>query len=114
MKKGKRSDLISLLHVRVASVSVSASALRGQGAKGVVAAARKSLVDVNLRSFKGLTPSGFRRRLDAETEQVRRRLPAKARHWGAARKALNIYLRGVVYNRHLCAFYKLAKIERFL
>jgi hypothetical protein len=41
-------------------------------------------------------------------------LPRGAQHWGPARKFLNIFLRGVVYNRYLCDEYALAGIVPWL
>jgi len=52
--------------------------------------------------------------LDRHTEALRRRFPLKARHWGAARKALNLFLMDACHNRHLYAYHKLSTIEQWL
>jgi len=40
-------------------------------------------------------------------------LPKKARHWGRARKGLNIFLRGCRYTSYLRDEYRLAQAEDF-
>ena len=41
-------------------------------------------------------------------------MPARSRSWGRARKALNIFLRNVLYNRYLSGAYSLSSIEQYL
>ena len=41
------------------------------------------------------------------------RLPLKARHWGLARKGLNIFLRGCLYTSYLRDHYALGLAEEF-
>ena len=69
---------------------------------------------MNLRRFKVRSRAQFLKLLDQETEKVRRKLPEGARHWGIARKVLNIFLRDVVYNRHLSSHFGLCRIECWL
>ena len=52
--------------------------------------------------------------LDRSTHLFLNDLPQGAKHWGAARKILNIFLRGVFYNKFLCEYYKLDCVEPWL
>jgi hypothetical protein len=85
--------MIRLLHERTAEVAIGPSTLRNQGAPGVVLAARQFLKELNLDSFRTSTEQQFRARLNTATKRLKDRLPKKARNWGAARKAINIFLR---------------------
>jgi hypothetical protein len=53
----------------------------------------------------------FRRNLDAATEQLRKALPRGGQSWGIARKALNLFLRGALYNHYLRGAYRLQQSE---
>jgi len=109
----KKEDL-RLLHNRTAYFCIGASTLWNQGAKGVLKKAREHLKGINLKKFSKKTRKEFQRVLDKETEVLKNALPRGARNWGAARKALNIFLRDVLYNYHLSTEYKLRPIEKWL
>jgi hypothetical protein len=106
-------DLRILRH-RIARGSISRSTLRGQGAKGVVACARQYLEKVRLWKYSVDSREDFLNILNIETKRLQKSLPKGAQNWGAARKAINIFLREVLYNHHLARSYQLRKIERFL
>lgn len=106
--------MIRLLHEHTAEVAIGASTLRNQGAPGVVLAARLFLKELNLDSFRTSTEQQFRARLNTATKRLRDRLPRKARNWGAARKAINIFLRDALYNHYLRSRYRLDHIEGWL
>jgi hypothetical protein len=72
------------------------------------------LKSVRLRRFRVRSRSAFERALDLETRRIQARLPRGARRWGVARKVLNIFLRSVVYHRHLCSTYGLERTEGWL
>jgi hypothetical protein len=40
--------------------------------------------------------------------------PSGAQHWGAARKALNLFLRDVLYNHYLSQHFRFRRIEKWL
>jgi hypothetical protein len=109
----KKEDL-KLLHHRIAHFALGPSTLWNQGAKGVLKKAREHLKGVHLKYFSKKTCDEFRRALDKETERLRKNLPKGAQNWGAARKALNIFLRDVLYNYHLSTEYRLRPIEKWL
>ena len=99
---------------RIANTSIAPSAARGMGPAGTIPAARKYLSRIDLSKFSVHSEKEFTGRLNYCTGSLRRRLPEGARYWGSSRKFLNIFLRGVVYNRHLCRQYGLSHIERWL
>jgi hypothetical protein len=98
----------------MAELAIGSSTLRNQGAKGVVRSAREFLKRINLETFRAESAGAFDARLDSATEELRRRLPEGARNWGAARKALNVFLRDVLYNSYLRSRYRFDQIETWL
>jgi hypothetical protein len=99
---------------RTAVLAIGPSTLRNQGASGVVSAARDGLSRLNLAAFRVATPAAFDKQLNASTERLRKSLPPDAQHWGTARKAINIYLRDVVYSVHLSNHFGLSVIRPWL
>jgi hypothetical protein len=98
----------------VAQTAIGTSTLRNQGSKGVILAARTFLQDVNLQKFSAKTHSQFARVLEQYTNELQNSFPENSKNWGAARKALNIFLRDVVYNKYLCERLNLEQIESWL
>ena len=109
-----KNNFISKVPQFVAIESVGVSALRGQG-KGVLGETRNYLGKLDLRSLRDIkTKDQFIRWLDIHTEKIMGRLPVKNRPWGAARKAINLFLRGCLYNQYLCKEYNLRKYEKWM
>lgn len=106
--------LADLFQIRVAEGAVGPSAMRNQGNSKVVHHARQYLAAIDLTRFAVKREALFRALLDRHTEQLRRRLPARAKHWGTARKALNLFLRDILYHRYLSEHFKFHLIERWL
>jgi hypothetical protein len=109
-----RSVFLDTLRFRLAETAVGPSALRKQGAPGVIAAARFFLKGLDLRTFVETDGAAFLSRLDAATVSLQEGLPAGTRHWGAARKALNLFLRDAVYCWDLADHYGLQAIRGWL
>ena len=86
----------------MAVTTVGSSALRNQGSKGVIKAARTYHAGMGLSNFRVADEAAFLRELDSATEELKAGLPPGAQNWGAARKALNLFLRDTCYNRFLC------------
>lgn len=107
--------LVKLARIREAVVCVGASTARGM-ATGTVEASRDFLRSLDLRRFVTKTEDEFLRQLDASTDELASELPRRNEqpNWGGARKFLNIFLRGCLYNRYVCKYYRLDWIERFL
>ncbi len=99
---------------RMASTSVGPSTARGMGPKGTISAARNYLANINIKSFNKRTEKKFIESLNKETQSFLEQLPNGAKNWGAARKFINIFLRGIIYNRFLCEKYNLYHIEPWL
>lgn len=99
---------------RFRAEEIPANAIRNQGAPGVLGAARAFLRRLSLPRFRTRSRARFEAHLDAVTERLRRKLPAKAQHWGTARKAVNLFLRDCVYDHHLRTRYGLATVEPWL
>jgi hypothetical protein len=108
-------DLTAQLKKYVAYTSVGASTVRGQRTPGLVSKLRELLMEeVDLCEFGRVSAHGFGPMLDAATEAIRSRMPPGTRHWGIARKVLNIFLRGAFYNIYLREAFGLAGLERLL
>ena len=112
LKKMGKKEFVKLLHWRVARTSVGASTARGMPKK-TVEKARKYLESLSLEKFgRCHTVASFHSLLGKTTVGLQRKLPNHS--WGAARKFLNIFLRGIVYHRFLCKGYRLHHIEPWL
>ena len=109
----KPDDFITTMQRRTGVTAVGPSALRGQG-KGVLKAAQSYLGAINLRGIPAATSKEYERWLDHHTEKLLDRLPVKNRPWGAARKALNLCMRDVLYNRYLSDHFGLSAIEPWM
>lgn len=107
------SQLLQAFQSRAARISVGASTVRGRGNTGVVAASRSYLLRTDLKLFGRVTKSQFFEHLDASTIELRDSLPGGARHWGLARKVLNIFLRDCLYTTYLDAAYGLRKNDTY-
>ena len=108
------AELISQLRRREASTAVGPSTARGMGPKGTISAAREYLASLDLTKFRVASEKEFRSVLNRATNRLQNQLPRSAKHWGAARKFLNIFLRNVVYNRYLRKYYRLSHLEPWL
>src|SRR5947207_4582838 len=106
-------QFLKVLQQRIASAAVTPSAARRMGPKGTVKVAREFLSKVDLRHV-GSSQKNYASVLDKLTLGLIRALPDGAKHWGAARKFLNIFLRDATYNVYLRDAYRLDRIENGL
>ena len=91
--------------------SVGVSALRRQGV-GVIGRVQRHLGSLNLTETISLkNQKEFYGWLDRKTEYLVQNQNVK---WGAARKALNLFLRDCLYNKYLSAEYGLDNLEPWL
>jgi hypothetical protein len=107
-------ELINLLKHRIAEGAIGPSALRNQGDSGVLSSARRFLKSMDLFDFSVNSERKFKTVLDGHTNRLKRSFPKEARHWGAARKALNLFLRDVLYNRYVSRYYGFRGVEKWL
>lgn len=84
------------------------------GPTGTIKKAREFLGNLQLERFHKTTEEEFLKELNQATQELKRFLPKGGRHWGSARKFLNIFLRGCAYNKYLCKHHQLDHIEPWL
>ena len=104
---GLPDDILRALQFRAARASVGPSSMRGVGSRGVVAAGRPFLGGLDLRRFATSRERRFGVELDRATNGLMRVFPRPARHWGLARKGLNIFLRECLYTVYIREAYNL-------
>jgi len=109
----KRRDFISTLQRRTGVTAVGPSALRRQG-RGVLAAAQRFLGAIDLTRVPTSSTQRYRKWLDDRTEALLDSLPVAGRPWGTARKALNLFMRDVLYNRYLNRHFGINGLEPWL
>jgi hypothetical protein len=106
-------DLLEALQARAARSSLGPSSMRGAGSRGVVGAGRPFLAQLDLLRFATSNEQRFGAELDRATDALMRAFPRSARHWGLARKGLNIFLRECLYTVYLRDAYTLGVAESF-
>ena len=111
--KMKPKDFITTLQRKVAFTAVGPSALRGQG-KGVLRTSQDFFAQMSLARVPKSSAKRYQLWLDRQTESLLNSLPIKNRPWGAARKAINLFLRDALYNKYLSKQFKLQSIETWL
>ena len=91
--------------------AVGISALRRQGV-GVIGWIQTRLGSMDLSKLASVKDQDdFCKRLDSRTDELVRDHMVK---WGAARKAVNLFLRDCLYNKYLTAEYGLDRLEQWL
>jgi hypothetical protein len=107
-----RGDFMRTMRKMIAVSAIGPSSLRGQQA-GTIAAVQSELEKIDLGRFaRQRSEKAFLRHLDSETQRLQQTMPGLA--WGAARKALNIFLRDCLNNRWIEEKYQLSNIEAWL
>lgn len=104
------------LKVNLTKRSVGTSALRNQVRKGGIGAVHAFLGGLRPRELRALrSRKAFLRWLDARTSELELKVGAShGLQWGSARKALNLWLRDIVYNHHFRSAYGLDRLEPWL
>ena len=112
-KKMKNENLINKMQRRIAQISVGASTLRNQGAKGIIEICRNYFENsIELKEFKKeLKSKNYKKYLDRNTMELLDRFPKNGKSWGAARKGLNLFFREVVYNFYLANHLEISAVE---
>lgn len=104
------NELLDRIQEKVAVSAIPASAMRNQGAAGVVSAAREFLATLPLQGFAAR--ESFVEALDDATNRLCRKLPKQACAWGTSRKAINLFLRDCFYNKFLHDAYGLGATKK--
>lgn len=101
--------------------TIGPSTLRNQGVPGVIKVVREFLTGIDLHEFQAKDEKRFLQELNAQTkrlmeilQRLREQLHHKEEYWGSARKALNLFLRDLCYNRFLCERYDFAHMEGWM
>jgi hypothetical protein len=109
-----KPELIDWMQKRAANGAVGPSTIRGMAPSGTAKIIKDYLRGVDIKTLRARSESGFARKLDAVTDGLIKTLPSGSRHWGMARKCVNIFLRNCLYNRYLCSYYELEQLETWL
>jgi len=109
----KPKDFITTVQRKVAFTAVGPSAVRGQG-KGVLRTSQDFCSQIALGRVSKSSAKAYQLWLDHQTELLLEVLPIKNRPWGAARKAINLFLRDALYNKYLSRQFKLRSVEPWL
>ncbi|PYQ74185.1 MAG: hypothetical protein DMG04_11390 [Acidobacteria bacterium] len=104
-------EVLAALQFHIARASLGPSSMRGAGSTGVVGAGRTFLGDLDLGRFSTSNERRFQMELDRATDGLLRAFPRGARHWGLARKGLNIFLRECLYTVYVRDAHNLAVAE---
>jgi hypothetical protein len=96
-------EFVKLMKRKMSQTSIGASALRNQGAKGLIKISRYYFEnEIILEEFKeNLYSNSYIQYLDNKTDDLLKLFPEKGKSWGAARKGLNLFFRDVIYNYYL-------------
>lgn len=101
----REKEFIKQVQNRIAEISVGSSAIRNQGAPGVIKISRKYFRSIDLKEFRRkLISKHYSGYLDDHTKKLKNKFPPKAKSWGAARKGLNLFFREVAYNHYLAHY----------
>jgi len=105
--------VITLYHFqkRIADISIGNTTLRKQG-KGATKVAIDYLKKLPLNKLSNINEGEFVRLLDEFTTSLQTKIPNNS--WGAARKAINIFLFQASCDLHLVQEYQLDKIIPYL
>lgn len=112
-KVDQRAATLAAIQAKVAISSIPASALRGQRAPGLTKTVRRFFERLPLAQFGVANGKVFASRLDDVTLRLLKMFPRHARHWGVARKTVNLFLRDAYYNQFLALKYQLSRTAAF-
>ena len=112
-------EIVDAIRKRTASTTVGPATVRNMGKKGLAKKARELLCKTKIEKFRVNNKKEFNKALNRETGRIKRGLVkgeyiVEENAWGVSRKILNIYLRGLMYNRYTCNHYKLYGLEKLL
>ena len=115
MSRSQHLTLVQRVQRRIAHTAIAPSTLRSQGARGVVGQARDFLATLRLGKLTHIKTDDYQNILDAWTQRLAASFPGRAKgNWGAARKAINIFMVAAYFNKVLAYKYKLARFKDVL
>lgn len=97
-------EFYKFVHRRLAQISIGPSAIRNQGASGLINTLRHYFeeqieLDIFISSLSDDT--AYKKFLTIHTNKILGLFPETAQSWGAARKGLNLFLREIVYSKFI-------------
>lgn len=103
IEKLNDNEFLKLIQRRLSEISIGSSALRNQGAKGIIRLTRDFCYNqIKLDDFKEqILDKTFSKYIDKLTTQLVNEYPIEGKSWGAARKGLNLFFRELVYNHYV-------------
>jgi hypothetical protein len=110
----EQTRFIRLMQRYVVNIAITGPTLRYPGAEQVVEVARKFLSRLDLGVLRKTLPEGYAKQLDRWTETLKKALPQRAQNWGAARKAINVFMVQAFLNKHLVQEYGLHRFGQVL
>jgi len=107
---------LNKIRERIAFLSIGTSTLRNQGAPKVKETAQKYLAAMNLKPLMKISSEKeYRKFIDRHTASLSNKFPSGAKgNWGAARKAINIFLRDCLYNSYVSKEFRIKNLSRWL
>jgi len=105
----KKKDLVEQTQSFIAELSIGASALRNQGASGLIQCCRDFFKQIQFSKIP-TDQNEFATWLDTKTEELLAKFPEAAQNYGSARKGLNLFLRDASYNVILNRAYDLDRL----
>jgi len=112
MNRASGTDFIAMLQEFLTHECIAPSALRGHPA-GTINRVREFLTELPLAETRR-SRSAFCAWRDRKTELLLDAMRLRHRPWGAARKAINLFLRSCVCSHYLRSDYGLDRIEPWL
>jgi hypothetical protein len=94
--------------------SFTISIVRKMGPAGTLKCIRNFIKDLDLTAISKTDASNYTATLNEQTKVFQQVLPSGARHWGIARKCLNLFFRDALYNFYLREQYGLIRFEEHL
>lgn len=107
---GDQIGFMRLLQDFLAVAAPSGGALRNQE-PGVLKVVQDQLAKICLSQVPSDSANSYRRWLDRHTEEMLDAMTVDVRPWGAARKALNLFMRACICDHYLRLEYRLGGIE---
>ena len=109
----KEFDFLKTMQEFVATSAIGVSVLRNQG-KGSLQAVRTALASMNLSPVTNMEQAEYRKWIDGSTNWLLSHWPGTGRPWGAARKAINLFMRDAFYNQYLNREYNIDHVEKWM
>lgn len=103
---------LSKLQKKLAITAISPSALRGQGNGGIVNSAREYCSKIDIGKMASIeSKDRFELELNRLTNGICRKAGVE---WGAGRKAINLFLREILYNHYFNLRFSFGKMEGYM